>query len=129
MPSMSIPAFGNERVLIQMTMPDRVVPNPTTLALGRVIGLNPADNSATSHYQTYNVGGVDCHGFLLLPNPAHCGLPGPGEQSAFNNSLCATLGAQAQVAGFIASGGTTVPGRVFDPVPGILTCPTNFDIQ
>ncbi len=129
MPSMSIPAFGNDRILMQMAIPDGVVPNATTKAMGGVYGFDFRDNSATSHFQTYNVGGTDCHGFLLLPNPAVCGVAGPGTQSAFNNSLCATLGAQRQAAGFIASGGNAVPGRVFDPVPGVLNCPTDFPIQ
>lgn len=129
MPSMNIPAFGNQRILMQMAIPDGVIPNPTSRALGGVYGFNPADNSATSHFQTYNIGGTDCHGFVLLPNPAVCGAPGPEGQDAFENALCATLGAQRQIAGFLASGGVTVPGRVFDPVPGILTCPNNFELQ
>lgn len=129
MPSMTIPAFGNERILVQMAVPDQVIPNATTRALGGVYGFNPADNSASSHFQTYNVGGTDCHGFLLLPNPASCGVPGPNnDPTAFENSLCATLGSQRQIAGFIASGGATVPGRVFDPVPGVLTCPDDFGL-
>ncbi|MBI2374468.1 MAG: Ig-like domain-containing protein [Deltaproteobacteria bacterium] len=99
-----IPALGADKVLIQMVKPDGVVANFTTLALGRALGFDPDDNSATSHFQTYDftsTGAVDCHGFLLDPS---CTLPD------LETGLCYSLGAQEQAARFIDNG--SIGGRV-----------------
>jgi hypothetical protein len=92
-----------------------VVPNSTTLALGRAYGFNPADNGPTSHFRTYDfMTSADptknCHGFILSPDTAGCG-------ASANEMLCSTFGAQQAAARFIASGGAVIGDRKASGIP------------
>ncbi len=112
------PALGADKVLVQMTKPDGVVANFTTLALGRAYGFDPTDNSRTSHFQTYDFTGTtatDCHGFLLDPS---CG----GSLLDLEFGLCHSLGAQEQAADFLVDGsiGPRVKGDL--AIPNVLDC-------
>lgn len=110
-----VPALGVDKVLVQMVVPDLVVPNGPTRALGGAYGFDPTDNSETSHYQTYDYSGgaaQNCHGFLLVPTP------GCQSVASATGSVCATFGAQQQAARFIATGGMTVGSRVPQGIPG-----------
>lgn len=109
------PALTSAKILMQMAIPDRVVPNSTTLALGRAYGFNPADNGPTSHFRTYDfMTSADptknCHGFILSPDTAGCG-------ASANEMLCSTFGAQQAAARFIASGGTVIGDRKASGIP------------
>jgi len=107
-PHHGVPPITPAKVLIQMAVPDLVVTNPTTIALGKAYGFDPTDNSATSHFQTYNfASGGNCHGFILFPGTCTSTELGNGPFSGF----CATFGAQQQAARFIATGGTMVGPR------------------
>lgn len=114
-----VPALGADKVLIQMVVPDLVVPNSTTIALGESYGFDPNNNTGTSHFQTYDYSdmnslpnpspaGSGCHAFLLQPT---AGCQDDVADGLFG-TLCATFGAQQQVARFIATGGATVGSRV-----------------
>lgn len=112
-PHNGIEAFGAEDVLVQMAVPDLVIPNSTTLDLGMAYGFNPDDNSETSHFQTFEFmpiqGPQNCHGFLL-------DITGAGCQANPIGAICTALGSQAQAARFLASGGMTVgPRRIALP--------------
>ncbi|MCC7386801.1 MAG: hypothetical protein IT384_33505 [Deltaproteobacteria bacterium] len=112
----TIPPLGASKVLVQMAVPDLVIPNSATRALGRSYGFNPDDNGTSSHFQTYEFPAprpdTNCHGFILAPS---CG-------ASTVDAICATFGAQQQAARFIASGGTMVGSRSAT-LPAPLTCP------
>jgi pimeloyl-ACP methyl ester carboxylesterase len=123
-PHGGIAPLGSDKILIQMATPDRVVANFTTQLLGAAYGLNPADNSTNSRFQTWDFGTApaDCHGFLLAPvacgNDAVPALPGLG-------AICATYAAQAQAATWVSSGATTIAPRTIALPPGLpAQCPT-----
>ncbi len=114
MPVPPVNALGTDKVLVQMTIPDLVVPNGPTRDLGRAYGFDPTDNSATSHFQTYDfsASGTNCHAFLLLP------APGCQTDAGAQGAVCATFGAQQQAARFIATGGAMVGSRTPQGIPG-----------
>jgi hypothetical protein len=118
--------IGANKVLLQMAIPDPVVPNGTTRALANAYGFSLTDNSDTSRFQTYDFGTAtpgSCHGFILAPLE-RCGgqdlPPGIGSVTA---AICTTLGAQQQAVRFIGTGGTTIGSRIGTLPPGLpLAC-------
>jgi pimeloyl-ACP methyl ester carboxylesterase len=118
--------IGADKMLIQMAIPDPVVPNGTSRALANAYGFSLTDNSATSRFQTYDFGTAtpgNCHGFILAPLE-RCGgqdqAPGIGRVTA---AICTTLGAQQQAVRFIGSGGSMIGSRIGTLPPGLpLSC-------
>jgi hypothetical protein len=109
-----IPPIGADNVLMQMAQPDRVVRNFTSVRLGEAYGLDPSDNGSMSHFQTFAFpAGQDCHAFLI-------DISGAGCTASPIEAVCSALGAQAQAARFLASGGAAVGDRTVT-VP--LLCP------
>ena len=102
--------FGASNILMQVSVPDPVVPNVTSESLRDRLGL-----TGTDAYQVYdfsalpnaNVGG-GCHGFILA---AVCG-------ECLQDALCTTAGAQAQAVTFIGSGAQIIGPRVPDQIAG-----------
>ena len=141
-----VKAMDQDKILVQMMTPDNFIIAPTTQALGRSYGLDPADNSETSKFQTFEfsqdyqtdaahqqlTGGTGCHTSLIAPV---CGgkkfvanIPGidflPGSESLIPGlelvgNVCGTAALQGQAVGFIASGGTNIGLRTSSFPPGI----------
>ncbi|MFO0724917.1 MAG: Ig-like domain-containing protein [Myxococcota bacterium] len=117
------PPITPAKILIQMAVPDRVVPNSTTRALGRAYGFDPADNSQTSHFRTYDFGSsanaaANCHAFILSPDAMGCG-------ASLTEMICSTFGAQQAAARFTFSNGAVIGGRKavgFPPVAPFGPC-------
>jgi hypothetical protein len=125
----TLPPLGPENVLIQMSLPDPVVPNTASLLLGQAYGFDvdvDARTSADEHFTIYDFRalpqaqtGSGCHGFLLAPT---CGMINPNGTPNLADVICNTIGAQQQAAGFIESSGTVVPPNRPAQVSGI-PCP------
>jgi len=120
-PHNMLPPLGTDKVLLQMAIPDPVVPNLSTLALGRAYGFDTSNRGMGSPFQVWDFGAsaaaTGCHGFLL---DTVCG-------GSIIENICATFGAQQQAARFIASGAMEIKKRSADIVTpaGPLQCP-NF---
>ena len=117
-------ALGLENVLIQMALPDPVVPNIATRIMAGAYGL-PATSPppGAGRFQVYDFSalpqatqGSGCHGWLLAPT---CGL-------CLQDNLCKTIGAQQQAATFLETGGQTVLPQVPDAV-AIYNCANPCD--
>jgi hypothetical protein len=126
-----IPALGPENILMQMSRPDPVVTNSSSLLLGLAYGfdLDPTVEPFASndeHFQIWDftglpqtMSGSGCHGFLLAPI---CGAINDNGTPNLPDILCNTAGAQIQAAGFLESGGAVVPPMRPAQVSGI-PCP------
>lgn len=106
--------FGVDNILMQVSMPDPVIPNVASEALGAAYGF--ATDNTSGGYQVYDFSmlpqatmGFGCHGFLLAPVCGAC----------FLDTLCMTFGAQQQAATFIATEGEIVGNRVPDSIAGM----------
>ncbi|MEM7674545.1 MAG: hypothetical protein AAF449_00930, partial [Myxococcota bacterium] len=109
--------FGFENILMQVAIPDPVVPNPLSEALATRYGFQLDDD--TGPYQQYDFSSLDqsmvgggCHGFLLSPTCGQC----------LTDSLCVTLGAQIQAATFLQSEGQVISSRVPPALGEGLSC-------
>lgn len=110
--------LGTNRLLLQMSRPDPVVHNPSTLRLANAYGFDLAGGDR--RFQTYDFTGRPgaetgggCHGFLLQPSCGRC----PQE------ALCATFGAQQQAAAFVNSAGMTVADQLpMSLLGGMINC-------
>ncbi len=107
--------LGRDKVLMQMSRPDPVVPNITSGLLGIAYGMDvsfiPTANgisvdSNDTNFAVYDFSmlpqatvGSGCHGFILAPT---CGTD-------LIDTLCNTLGAQQQAAVFVDTAGATLP--------------------
>ncbi|MCK6550539.1 hypothetical protein L6R52_32175 [Myxococcota bacterium] len=104
--------IGPDKVLIQMSLPDPVVPNDASYALGRSYGF--ALDGSDDNFQIFDFSGVTaptssgCHSFLLAPICGECLV----------DTICNSFGAQQQAARFIASSGATVGSQV-PTIPGL----------
>ena len=105
--------LGLDKIMMQVVIPDAVVPNVTSEALAARYSFDTEDEQGP--YQTY-----DCstpldptpgagHGFLFLPVCGAC----PAE------ALCTTFGAQAQAVTFIASGAQVISSQIPTLPPGL----------
>jgi pimeloyl-ACP methyl ester carboxylesterase len=120
--------LGTDKLLMQISQPDPVVPNIASQLLGGAYGFL-ADGAPTDRYQVYDFSdatrypqarnGSGCHGFLLAPICGNLQL-GP---AALVDGFCNTVGSQTQAASFLESGGTRVgPKRPASLGPN-LNCP------
>jgi hypothetical protein len=117
--------LGTDKILMQMSQPDPVVPNVATQLLASGYGFLGA-NGPTDHFQIYDFSdrasypqafaGSGCHGFLLAPT---CGRIGA---TALQDAFCNTVGAQTQAAAFLESGGAVIAPKRPQSV-GPLPCP------
>ena len=106
--SAAVSRFGVDNILMQVSVPDPVVPNASSEALAARYGFSTSDPDG--NYQAYDftsvpasmVGG-GCHGFILSPTCGEC----------LTESLCNTAGGQLQAVTFIATNG----GIITDQVP------------
>ena len=103
----TVDRFGTDAILMQVGVPDIVVPNSTSLALASGYGLSTTDDMGP--YQQYDFSMLEpltsdgtCHGFLLSPGCGAC----------FPDALCVTVGAQSQAATFIATDGQVIGDRI-----------------
>jgi len=123
------PALGSDRVLQQVALPDPVIANETSFALGGAYGfvdlmaMPPMPTSLRFQLYDFTTAprATGCHGFLLQPGDPIGGFCG----TDINDAVCNTYGAQAQAAGFLDSAGMSVPnqqpeeielGPVLDPI-------------
>ncbi len=129
--TVTIPPLGPENILMQMSRPDPVVPNSSSLLLGLAydfdldLTTDPFTSNDT-HFAIYDFTGLPqatmgsgCHGFLLAPT---CGAFNEDGTPNLPDILCNTAGAQIQAAGFLESSGTVVPPKRPGQVSGI-PCP------
>lgn len=93
------PPFGADGILMQVSRPDPVIPNPASARLGTAYGfdLENSDNYRVYDFRTFPEAmvGTGCHLFLFSPSCGAC----------FQDNLCYTFGAQRQAALWIDSGG------------------------
>lgn len=99
--------FGAGKVLLQVAQPDPVFSNASSRALASAFGFRT--DGTDDHYQIYDFAtlpsatqGSGCHPFLLAPVCGRCLI----------DTICQTVGAQTQAAGFIDSGATTIESKV-----------------
>ncbi len=113
----AVDRLGTDGIMMQVAIPDLVVPNVMSESLAGVYGFSTS--GPVGPYQAYDfsrlpeaTSGLGCHDFLLEPS---CGV-------CFEEALCATFGAQEQSATFIASGGQTIAPQPFDFIRGDISC-------
>jgi hypothetical protein len=109
------------KILMQMSLPDPVVPNVSAFALAAAYGFKI--DGSDPHFQIYDfrmhpqsMQGTGCHPFLLAPVCGHC-APTANVGAAIQDNLCQSLGAQHQAADFIASGGATIDSQPSAAMP------------
>src|SRR6185295_4917269 len=103
-----------DKLMIQMAMPDRVVSNVASRALGNAYYERDNPESLTSmpmddNFRVYDFTqatfrnrGSGCHPFLLAPLCGQCNIPNPIAQATGN--ICNTEAAQIQALTFISTG-------------------------